>query len=90
VSVSKKDLAKRFQNKIGLSNIESLSIVNSFFKFLTDNHIKDINLNKFGTFYFKQTPERIGRNPKTLQSYKIKARKKLKFKPSDKIKRQIN
>ena len=39
---------------------------------------------------YKKTPKRIGRNPKTLQEFDIKARQKLVFKPSDEVKRGIN
>ena len=38
----------------------------------------------------KKTPKRVGRNPKTLQSFSIKARQKLVFKPSDKVKTSLN
>ena len=33
---------------------------------------------------------RIGRNPKTLQEFKIRSRQKLTFKPSDEVKKNIN
>ena len=59
-------------------------------QFVIDNHKLDINLANFGTFSFEDTPKRIGRNPKTLQKFEIKARKKIKFKPSNKIKKSIN
>jgi nucleoid DNA-binding protein len=38
----------------------------------------------------KETPSRIGRNPKTKKEHVIKARKKLVFKPSAEVKKRIN
>ena len=88
MSVTKKDLAKNISKKIGLSHKDSLFFVKEFFKVLADN--KSSNINKFGTFLYKKTPKRIGRNPKTLQEFKIKPRQKLTFKPSEEIKININ
>ena len=90
MSVTQKDLAKNISKKLGLSQKDSLFFVKHFFKALTDNKSSKININKFGTFLYKKTPKRIGRNPKTLQEFIIKARKRFSFKPSDDIKKSIN
>ena len=90
MSVTKKDLAKNISKKLGLSQKDSLFFVQNFFKALIDNKSKNININKFGTFSYKKTPKRIGRNPKTLEEFSIKSRKRLTFQPSDKIKQTIN
>ena len=90
MSITKKVLAQNISQKLGLSQKDSLFFVNSFFKVLTDNKNTIINVNKFGTFSYKKSPERIGRNPKTLQEFIIKSRQKLIFKPSDRIKKTIN
>ena len=90
MSLTKKDLANNISKKLGLSQKDSLFFVNNFFKILIDNKTINLNINKFGTFLYKKTPKRIGRNPKTLQEFEIKARNKLVFKPSSKIKQNIN
>tara|TARA_B100000401_G_C52286750_1_gene476183 strand:+ start:256 stop:528 length:273 start_codon:yes stop_codon:yes gene_type:complete len=90
LSITKKVLAQNISQKLGLSQKDSLFFVNSFFRALTDNRNSIININKFGTFSPKKTPERIGRNPKTLQEFIIKSRQRLIFKPSDRIKKTIN
>lgn len=90
MSVTKKDLANVISKKLGLSLKDSLFFVQHFFAALIDNKSSNININKFGTFLYKKTPKRIGRNPKTLQEFRIKARKKLSFKASDDVKRTIN
>ena len=55
-----------------------------------DNAKAGINIQNFGTFSLKKTPERIGRDPKSKKQYVIKARQKLAFIPSTKIKHEIN
>ena len=90
MSLTKKDLAHNISKKLGLSQKDSLFFVQHFFKMLTDNKTSNININKFGTFSYKKTPQRIGRNPKTLKNFKIKARQKLVFKPSDGVKNSLN
>ena len=90
MSVTKKDLAKNISKKIGLSQKDSLFFIQSFFKALSDNKRSKININKFGTFFYKKTPKRVGRNPKTLQEFEIRPRQKLTFKPSEEVKHNIN
>ncbi|MAZ46388.1 MAG: transcriptional regulator [Rickettsiales bacterium] len=90
MSLTKKDLANNISEKLGLSQKDSLFFVKNFFKILIDNKTSNININKFGTFLYKKTPKRIGRNPKTLQEFEIKSRQKLTFKPSDEVKQNIN
>ena len=90
MSLSKKDLANNISEKLWLSKKDSLIFVQYFFKTLIDNKTNNICINNFGTFMYKKTPKRIGRNPKTLQEFDIKARQKLVFKPSDEVKRGIN
>ena len=90
MSVTKKDLAKNISKKIGLSQKDSLFFVKEFFKVLADHKSSNININKFGTFLYKKTPKRIGRNPKTLKEYEIRPRQKLTFKPSEEVKQNIN
>ena len=89
-SVTKKDLAKNISNKLGLSQKDSLFLVKHFFKFLINHHSNRINIYNFGSFSYKKTPKRTGRNPKTLQEFTIKARKKVNFRPSEEVKKHIN
>ena len=90
MSLTKKDLANNISTKLGLSQKDSLFFVQHFFKMLIDNKRSNININRFGTFSYKKTPKRIGRNPKTLKEFQIKPRRKLTFKPSEGIKKNIN
>ena len=90
MSITKRDLSKNISEKLGLSQKDSLFFVNSFFKSIIDNHKIGTNIQNFGSFIYKKTPKRIGRNPKTLEEFEIKARKKLTFRPAEEIKKTIN
>ena len=90
MTVTKKDLVTNISNKLGLSQKDSLFFVNSFFKSIIDNHKLGTNIQNFGSFIYKKTPKRIGRNPKTLEEFEIKARKKLTFRPAEEIKKTLN
>tara|TARA_B100000900_G_scaffold126253_1_gene106567 strand:+ start:406 stop:678 length:273 start_codon:yes stop_codon:yes gene_type:complete len=90
LSLTKKDLANNISKKLGLSKKDSLFLVRHLFRTLVENKNKHINISNFGTFIYKKTPTRVGRNPKTLQEFKIRPRQRLTFKPSDEVKRNIN
>ena len=90
LSLTKKDIAKHISKKLRVSSKDSLSIVQNFFDQLIKIKSNKININNFGTFIYKKTPKRVGRNPKTLQEFEIKSRQKLTFKPSDGVKQSIN
>ena len=90
MSLTKKDLAINLSINIGLSQKDSLLVVQNFFRALIKNKKSNISIKNFGTFIYKETPKRIGRNPKSLQEFIIKSRKRLTFKPSDEIKKDLN
>ena len=90
MTVTKKSLVTNISKKLGLSQKDSLFFVNSFLKSIIDNHKHGVNISNFGSFIYKKTPKRIGRNPKTLETFKIKARKKLTFRPAEEIKKSLN
>ena len=90
MTITKKKLSRKISRKLDISSKDSSVLVNLFFKTLADNHKRDISIGNFGTFSLKKTPQRLGRNPKTLEEFPIKARMKLKFKPSEEIKKIIN
>ena len=90
MSVTKKQLSVHISKKLGLSQKDSLFLVSAFFGFLTKNYEKSINIQRFGTFLERKTPERVGRNPKTKEEFIIKERKKISFMPSSDLKQNIN
>ena len=90
MAVTKKSLVKNISEKLELSQKDSSFFLESFLSFVKLNSNIGINIQGFGTFVFKKTPKRIGRDPKSKKEYTIKAREKLIFQPSSKVKQEIN
>jgi len=88
MSLGKKDIIKNIYSKTHLSSKDSKKVLDSLIDFVIKN--KNIKLSNFGSFILVNTPKRIGRNPKTKEEFLIKAREKLSFKASKKIKSFLN
>ena len=89
---TRKSLANKIYKNLGFSKNISSTIIDDFFESLSSELIKNnkIKISSFGTFQVINKRERIGRNPKTKVDIKISARKIVKFKPSNFIKKKIN
>lgn len=91
MSVNKKIIIKKINKESLLSIEEGTFLLESFLLFIKEKTKSNkVKLSGFGTFSLKKTPKRIGRNPKTLDSYIIPVINKLNFKPSNVIKDKIN
>ena len=91
MNFSKSDIAKNISIKSLVSAGESKILLESFLSLIKSSSKNGpVKLNNFGTFSFKKTPKRLGRNPKTKDSYIIPMLNKLNFKPSNKIKENLN
>ena len=90
-NLTKEDICIFLSRKKGYSLLYSKKIINYLIEILIDE-IKEnsFNLKNIGTFKILNKKERIGRNPRTKEIYKIKARKTLSFKPSTNLSRKIN
>ena len=87
----KTNIIKNISKQSLVSSSDATSILESFLLLIKDNaKLKSVKLSRFGSFNFKKTPKRLGRNPKTKDSYIIPVSNKLNFKPSNKIKENIN
>ena len=89
--LTKKDISKKINSKIGLSKSYTNRITDNLIFILKDLIKNDeINIKNFGTFSITNKDQRIGRNPKNKKSYLIKARKSLSFKISHNFNKKIN
>lgn len=63
-----------------------------FFLSMIKNKSKQnkVKLSGFGSFIFKSTPKRIGRNPRTNESYIIPKLNKMSYRASNMIKEKLN
>ena len=90
-SFDKNDFSLNLSKKKGYSKIFSKKIINNLVEIICSNIKKDnFNLKNIGTFYILNKNERLGRNPNTREVFKIKSRKKIKFKPSKKTIKILN
>tara|TARA_B100001113_G_scaffold349089_1_gene343961 strand:+ start:468 stop:743 length:276 start_codon:yes stop_codon:yes gene_type:complete len=91
MSLTKRNIAKKISIELNTPITDSLEIVDSFVNLIKANSKNNkIKINKFGTFEYKKTPQRIGRNPKTKQEYKIKSFKRFVFSSAIELKKIIN
>ena len=91
MNISKKNIIKNVAKNSLISNNDATNVFESLLKIIkSKSKSKSVKISSFGTFSFKKTPKRVGRNPKTLDSYIIPMINKLNFKPSEKIRRKIN
>ena len=91
-TLTRAELAELIYSEVGISKTEASEIVDQFFEEIILDLIdgNSVKLTSFGTFSVKHKKERIGRNPKTKESVIIPSMKKIVFKPSKKIKNQLN
>lgn len=88
---TKNCISKNISNNINIPINESKMIVDTFLKTIIFNSKhKKVKISGFGAFSIKNSPKRVGRNPKTRESYIIDTMKKLNFSPSNKIKNYLN
>ena len=92
MNLTKKDLSGILKKELKLSVDIADSLVDEFFQVLkkTLRSEKNLKLSGFGTFETFKTKERIGRNPKTMERYKIPSKSKVRFSPTSKAKYFLN
>jgi integration host factor subunit alpha len=90
VSLGKKDIAINITSKALFPSKLSQIFLENFLSLIKKNKTNNIKFTNFGVFYIKNSPERVGRNPKTNEEFKISRRKKLSFKASNKVKSKLN
>ena len=91
MTISKKDLITKLSLDADLSTKDSNNILSIFISSIKKHLIDgDQKISNFGSFLNKQTPERLGRNPKTKEIFTITKRNKISFKISSKINKYIN
>ncbi len=84
----KQDIVNKIVDEIGFRKNESFNVVDDFFNIIKSEIIsnKDVKLSGFGNFILIRKSPRMGRNPKTKESFPISARTVISFKPGVKLK----
>ena len=88
---TKKDLANNLSSKIGFSVSYSECLVNDIVNsMILEISNSNLSVKNFGVFKKIKKKERMGRNPKTKEEFKIYSRNSIKFTPSTNFKNFIN
>tara|TARA_X000000368_G_C22960356_1_gene680692 strand:- start:910 stop:1212 length:303 start_codon:yes stop_codon:yes gene_type:complete len=92
VNLTKKNISKTIELKIGISNLYINEIIDDFINILKSltQEKQLINIKNFGVLKIIKKNERFGRNPKNNKIYKINARKSLSFIASKKLNKKMN
>ena len=92
MNMTKKDLSAILKKELELSLDISDSLVDEFFQAIktTLRSQKTLKLSGFGSFETFTTKERMGRNPKSMENYKIPSKNKVRFSSTSKAKYFLN
>jgi integration host factor subunit alpha len=91
-SITRVDLTRAIQQKLGLSPFESRHFVEQVLAELCGCMVRGetVKLSGFGSFTVRRKGQRVGRNPATREEVPITARRVVVFKASNVLKQKIN
>ena len=90
-NLTRNEICKNIKNNYGLSIPYAKIFLDNLFDIiiLEIKKKKSFSVKNFGTFKLNIKKSRTGRNPKTMQTFLIKARKTVTFKPSKNLSLRI-
>lgn len=90
--LTKADLADAIYATLPVDKQKAAQIVEDYIEIIKESLEKDgkVMLSGFGSYEVKSKPPRRGRNPQTGDSIILRARKVVKFKPSQLLRKAIN
>jgi integration host factor subunit alpha len=91
-NLTRKELTETLANQLGFSQSNCALIVDSFLDSMKGSMMsgESIKLVHFGTFTVRDKSPRKGRNPRTGETITIKKRQAVSFRPSKKLREQVN
>ncbi|CAG36151.1 related to integration host factor, alpha subunit [Desulfotalea psychrophila LSv54] len=91
-NLTRKEIAEELTGQLGYSQNICSEIVDSFLGKMKDALIEgeSIKLVHFGTFTVRDKAPRTGRNPRTGEPITITKRQAVSFRPSKKLREQVN
>lgn len=90
-TLTRADLAEKINRKMGLSRADSLAMVETILRLMSEALIKgeNVKISGFGSFILRDKEERVGRNPKTGIEVPITPRRVMTFRASQLLKARI-
>jgi integration host factor subunit alpha len=91
-NLTRKELSEKLAEQLGFSQSDCARIVDSFLGNMKQSMLKgeSIKLVHFGTFIVRDKAPRRGRNPRTGETITIKKRQAVSFRPSKRLREQVN
>ena len=92
MNLTKKHMSEILKKELNISVDISDSFVDEFFQAIkmTLRSQKSLKLSGFGSFEIYVTKERIGRNPKSMENFRIPSQNKVRFSSTSKAKYFLN
>ena len=91
MSLAKRDISINISNKAQIPRSLSDTFLDSFISIIKSKSVTNtVKISNFGSFFYKKTPRRLGRNPKTKESYPIPEKLKLNYLSSNKVRNVLN
>jgi integration host factor subunit alpha len=91
-NITRKDLSKAINEKMGFSQRSANEMVDEVFECLKKKLLEEesIKLVQFGSFNVMKKEPRVGRNPRTGEVMEIARRSMITFRPSKVLRSRIN
>jgi len=91
MTINRIGLAKILSEKAGFKPVKSTELIGQVFEVMKETLEKgeNIKITGFGNFIVHKKRARIGRNPKTGQKLEISARRVVKFKPAQVLRKAL-
>jgi len=91
-NLTRKELAEALTTQLGYSQNTCSELVDTFLDRMKSRLLggESIKLVHFGTFNVRDKQPRRGRNPRTGETITIKQRQMISFRPSKKMREQVN
>ena len=92
ICLTKADLADAIYTSLAIDKQKAADVVEDYIEIIKDALEKEgkVMISGFGSYEVKYKPPRRGRNPQTGDSIILRARRIVKFKPSQLLRRAIN
>ncbi|MBC8404103.1 MAG: HU family DNA-binding protein [Planctomycetes bacterium] len=90
-TITKRDLVQRIAEQTGQTKVLVRDILQKFLDEVSGELIAGnrLEFRKFGVFEVRQRPGRVAQNPKTLQKVIVPAKRVVKFKVSNVLKKRV-
>ncbi|MDP6963915.1 MAG: HU family DNA-binding protein [Planctomycetota bacterium] len=90
-TTTKRDLVQRISDSSGQTKVLVRDIIQSFLDEVSNELIKGnrLEFRKFGVFEVRNRPGRIAQNPKSLEKVVVPAKRVVKFKVGNVLKKQV-